>query len=367
MIITRYLVRETVKSQLAILFILLMIFFCQKLIRILGATVNGDLPANLVLTLLGLGVSQVIQLILPLSLFLAILLAFGRLYMESEVTAMFACGMSRATLLQAAATLMLLTAAVAAINVIWLTPWSARYQDQVVQNARENPGAATLAAGKFQPSPDGNLVLFIERASGNNFNNVFIAQLRAKGNTSPSVLLADRGTIQQRADGAQMITLNKGTRFEGTAMLRNFRITDFTQYKTVIGFREAATDPNDAAKADFHRLYENRANPAFAAELHWRLTLVFSVFVMGLMVVPLSATDARQRRMATMLPSVLLYLIFFLLQSSLKTNGERGKLDPAVAMWLVNLAYSLLAIGLNVWGSVALGRLRRWCGVRSPS
>ena len=42
MIIIRYLVRETLKSQLAILFILLLIFFCQKLVRILGAAVDGD-------------------------------------------------------------------------------------------------------------------------------------------------------------------------------------------------------------------------------------------------------------------------------------------------------------------------------------
>jgi lipopolysaccharide export system permease protein len=66
-IIIRYLVRETLKSQLAIL-ILLLIFFCQKLVRILGAAVDGDIPTNLVLSLLGLGVPEMAQLILPLSL-----------------------------------------------------------------------------------------------------------------------------------------------------------------------------------------------------------------------------------------------------------------------------------------------------------
>ena len=70
MIIIRYLVRETLKSQLAILFILLLIFFCQKLVRILGAAVDGEIPTNLVLSLLGLGVPDMAQLILPLSLFL---------------------------------------------------------------------------------------------------------------------------------------------------------------------------------------------------------------------------------------------------------------------------------------------------------
>ena len=50
------------RINLAILFILLLIFFCQKLVRILGAAVDGDIPANLVLSLLGLGVPACIQI-----------------------------------------------------------------------------------------------------------------------------------------------------------------------------------------------------------------------------------------------------------------------------------------------------------------
>jgi len=47
-IIIRYLVRETLKSQIAILFILLLIFFCQNLVKVLGDAVDGDVPTNLV-------------------------------------------------------------------------------------------------------------------------------------------------------------------------------------------------------------------------------------------------------------------------------------------------------------------------------
>ena len=84
--------RETLKSQLAILFILLLIFFCQKLVKILGAAVDGEIPTNLVLSLLGLGIPEMAQLILPLSLFLGLLMTLGRLYTESEITVMHACG-----------------------------------------------------------------------------------------------------------------------------------------------------------------------------------------------------------------------------------------------------------------------------------
>ena len=357
MIIIRYLVKETLKSQLAILFILLLIFFCQKLVRILGAAVDGEIPTNLVLTLLGLGVPEMAQLILPLSLFLAILMTLGRLYTESEITVMHACGLGKSVLVKAAMILMLFTALLAAINVSWLGPWSSRYQSEVTQNAKANPGAAALAAGQFQQSGDGQSVLFIENVKGNNFGKVFLAQLRPSGNARPSVVVADQGHMNQRPDGSQVVTLDHGTRFEGTALLRDFRITDFENYQAIVGHQTVTLDPNDSEQMSLLALWRSD-KPEFKSELHWRLTLVFSVLVMALMVVPLSVVNPRQGRVLSMLPAMLLYLVFFLLQSSLRSSGNKGRLDPALWMWLVNLSYLALAVLLNLWDTVPMRRLR---------
>ncbi|MEN4872462.1 LPS export ABC transporter permease LptF [Kosakonia cowanii] len=357
MIITRYLVRETLKSQLAILFILLLIFFCQKLVRILGAAADGEIPTNLVLSLLGLGVPEMAQLILPLSLFLGLLMTLGKLYTESEITVMHACGLSRAVLVKAALVLALFTGVVAAVNVMWAGPWSSRHQDQVLADAKANPGMAALAQGQFQQATDGNSVLFIEGVDGKNFNNVFLAQLRPKGNARPSVVLADSGQLSQHKDGSQVVTLNSGTRFEGTAMLRDFRITDFQNYQAVIGHQAVALDPTDTEQMNMRTLF-NTDNPRASAELHWRLTLIFAVVMMALMVVPLSVVNPRQGRVLSMLPAMLLYLIFFLLQTTLRSNGAKGKLDPMIWMWAVNLLYLALAVVLNLWDTVPMRRVR---------
>ncbi|WPO95841.1 LPS export ABC transporter permease LptF [Buttiauxella sp. HR94] len=357
MIIIRYLVRETLKSQLAILFILLLIFFCQKLVRILGAAVDGDIPTNLVLSLLGLGVPEMAQLILPLSLFLGLLMTFGKLYTDSEITVMHACGLSKAVLVKAAMVLVIFTGILAAVNVMWAGPWSSRHQDEVLAEAKANPGMAALAQGQFQQATDGNSVLFIESVSGSNFHDVFLAQLRPKGNARPSVVVADSGQLSQRKDGSQVVTLTKGTRFEGTALLRDFRITDFQGYQAIVGHQAVALDPDDTEQMDMRTLMHTDTSRA-SAELHWRLTLIFAVFVMALMVVPLSVVNPRQGRVLSMLPAMLLYLVFFLVQTSLKSNGGKGKLDPMIWMWAVNLLYLALAVALNLWDTVTMRRIR---------
>jgi len=154
-----------------------------------------------------------------------------------------------------------------------------------------------------------------------------------------------------------VVTLNSGTRFEGTAMLRDFRITDFQNYQAVIGHQAVALDPTDTEQMNMRTLF-NTDNPRASAELHWRLTLIFAVVMMALMVVPLSVVNPRQGRVLSMLPAMLLYLIFFLLQTTLRSNGAKGKLDPMIWMWAVNLLYLALAVVLNLWDTVPMRRVR---------
>ena len=140
-------------------------------------------------------------------------------------------------------------------------------------------------------------------------------------------------------------------------MLRDFRITDFKNYQAIVGHQAVAADPTDTEQMNMSTLWKTDTDRA-RAELHWRLTLILTVFIMALMVVPLSVVNPRQGRVLSMLPAMLLYLVFFLLQTSLKSNAGKGKIDPAIWMWTVNLAYIALAVVLNLWDTVPMRRFR---------
>ena len=137
-------------------------------------------------------------------------MTLGKLYTESEITVMHACGLSKAVLVKAAMILAVFTAIVAAVNVMWAGPWSSRHQDEVLAEAKANPGMAALAQGQFQQATNGSSVLFIESVDGSDFKDVFLAQIRPKGNARPSVVVADSGHLTQLRDGSQVVTLNQG-------------------------------------------------------------------------------------------------------------------------------------------------------------
>ncbi|MWP63009.1 LPS export ABC transporter permease LptF [Gilliamella sp. Pas-s25] len=361
MIIRRYLVKETLKTQGAILFILLLIFFSQKLIRILSSAIDGSIPRDLIMPLLVLGVSNMADLILPLSLFLGVLVTFGRLYSDSEMVAMHACGVKKNLTYQVVLFLCILTCILTALNSLWFGPWTSVKQDQLLANAKINPSLAGLLAGQFQQTPDGNSVIYIGNVDNNNLENVFIAQINPKTNQRPSIIIANKGKTGHDDEGNQIITLEKANRYEGTAQLKDFRISHFNNYLGIIKPKVLSTD-EDTDKTDVQQLglfeLASTNTPKANAEFYWRITLIISVPLMAFLVIPLSVSNPRQGRLAQVLPALLLYLVYFLSASSIKANAGKSRLDPELWFYILNLGYFVLALILNCWDNLFMRKLR---------
>ncbi|MEH8063324.1 LPS export ABC transporter permease LptF [Gallibacterium anatis] len=346
MILTKYLIKETLKSQLAILFILLVIFLAQQLVRVLGSAVNGNVPVDVILPLLGLGMPTMAQLMLPLSLFLALLLTLGRLYSESEITVMQACGIGPNALVKVGLILSIVTAAIAAYNSLYLTPWALKKQVEVVENAKANPSASAITPGQFISSNNGNFVLFVDKVKGDQLSDIYLFQTRQVGKVKPSVIVAEQGNFSTAKDGSQTLALKNGERFEGSAVLPEFRVTHFQDYLAFLAFNPAKAEEADLDMQDSNALLINSSANA-KAELQWRISLFLAVPLMMLIAIPLSKVNPRQGRFAKIIPALLLYLIYFLLQSSLKTAGINGKIESHYWMILVNMLFLLLGIILN--------------------
>ncbi|OOF37920.1 LPS export ABC transporter permease LptF [Rodentibacter rarus] len=359
MILTRYLTKEVFKSQVAILFILLLIFFCQQLVRVLSSAANGNVPADLVFSLLGLGMPTMAQLMLPLCLFIAILLTFGRLYAESEITVMRACGIGQGILVRVVLMLSLITAGLAAYNALWLSPWAVQKQSTLVEEAKANPTMGALSSGQFMSTSNNNFVLFIDSIKGNEINDVYLFQTAPKGQTKPSVVTAEKGQLKSLPNGDQILSLQNTQRVEGTAALPDFRFTHFAEYQAYLGYQATESQSDEAATLSSGALIKQN-DPAARAELHWRITLILAVPLMALIAVPLSRVNPRQGRFAKILPALLLYLIYFLLQSSLKSAGSAGKLEASILMPLVNVAFLFLGIVLNSWDSAVMYKFRHF-------
>ena len=359
MIIVRYLTRETVKSQIAVLFVLFLVFISQKFIRILADATEGSIPSDLIVTLLGLYMPSMALLMLPLSLYIGILLTFGRLYAESEITVMNATGIGNKFLIQAALWLAIITGSVAAFNALWLAPWSVEKTEQLMEQVKADSGLDLLVKGQFQAAPDGQGVVFVNDItnSGSRLDKVFVAQLSARDTLRPSVMVADRGYVSELPDGRQVLDLKEGTRYEGIPTRLDYSITQFEDYQALIGQRAVREQARDWDALSTIELMQ-RPELAAKAEFQWRMSLVLCIPLLTMIVVPLSAVNPRQGRFAKLVPAVLIYLAYFLAISAAKSAVEDGGLPPYIGLWAINVVIFVVAIALNSWDTLAIRKVR---------
>ena len=92
MIIHRALRRETIRTAVAIVTVLIALFVFVTFSTLLGRAARGDYADTAVLTLLGLQVLKRLDLLIPFSLYLGLLLTLGRWYRDNEMTVLAACG-----------------------------------------------------------------------------------------------------------------------------------------------------------------------------------------------------------------------------------------------------------------------------------
>lgn len=357
MILSRYLTKEIFKSLIAILFVLLVIFFSQQLVRVLNSAVSGKVPTDLVLSLIGLGMPTMVQFLLPVALFFALILTLGRFYAESEITVMRACGVGQGILVKSALFLSLFITALATYNVFWLTPWAINKQSEMLAEAKANPRFSALTAGQFISA--GGYVLFIDNIEQdrNKINEIYVFQPDQQKKARPSVVVAESGELKGLPNGDQILTLSQSTRYEGTPQTADFRISQFEEYNAYLGYQDVASDEKLVQRADFQTLWASNT-PEANAELQWRLALILAVPLMALLAVPLSAVNPRQGRFAKMLPATLLFLIYFLLQSSLKSVAGTGKINANLVMPLVSFGFLALGIVMNMWDTRQVSALR---------
>ncbi|ASU23079.1 LPS export ABC transporter permease LptF [Vibrio qinghaiensis] len=357
MIIVRYLIRETLKSQFAIFFVLFLVFLSQRFIRVLAEASDGDIPARMILSIVSLNMPAMGLLMLPLSLYIGILLTFGRLYAESEITVMNATGIGNKFLIRAALYLALITSGAAAFNAFWLAPWSQDKEAQLMEQLAAENSVDLLQKGQFQRTPDGSSVVFIENIENKKLHNVFVAQLAPKDSILPSVMFSNSGDVKELSDGRQMITMYDGIRYEGVPIRVDYMITKFDEYEGLIGQREVKPKGRDWEALPTSNLLSNPDRRA-KAELQWRISLVICIPLLTMLVVPLSAVNPRQGRFAKMGPAILIYLAYFMAISATKSAIEDGSLATVIGMWPINAALLLAAISVNIMDSVPVRRFK---------
>ena len=148
-ILSRYIFKETAQTWLVVTFVLLLILLTNQFAEVLGDAAASRLPKEAVFLVMGLTSLQYLTILIPVGLFLSIMLALGRLYRDSEMAALMACGIGPGGLYRPLILFALLLAAFVGWLALVVSPSAIRQVAVIAEQARQRLDLRVLEAGRL--------------------------------------------------------------------------------------------------------------------------------------------------------------------------------------------------------------------------
>jgi lipopolysaccharide export system permease protein len=351
----RYILREVALAWLLVTGVLLIILLANEMVGVLERAAANQYPQGVVLELIGLGALQNLSLLLPVGLLLGVVLAFGRLYHDSEMAAALACGAGPALIYTPVALLALLGTATLAWLTLVLSP-EATARTFNLRNAAMRAGQfAPIAPGKFRTFSSGNAVVYAQDVNADGT----LAEVFVERNRGPlvEVALAERARHTVTADGlTHILTLYDGERFEGVPGAAEFRIVRFAEHVVPVQVPLLSDVIKNLEARSTASLFDS-SEPAERAELHSRIAMPLMCAVLALLAVPLARLRPRQGRYARVWVAVVIFFLYVNLISVGKVWIARGSVPEFLGLWWTHAAVVLIALAVIV-GPGLLNRLR---------
>jgi lipopolysaccharide export system permease protein len=359
-IIFRYLCREILSATTAVCVILLLVLMSGRFVKYLAKAVTGDMESGAIFAMIGYRIPGFLELTLPLAFFLAVLLSFGRLHIQNEMSVLKACGVSEKRLTGYTLVLALFFAAITGWLSLSVAPSGMAKAEALVKAEKQRSELDKLMPKKFYSLSGGKGVTYAEGVTEDReLDEVFLAMtVGSEENSDRSLVLvlAEKGRQKQAEAGAgaekgadgsteRYLVLDKGYRVEGIPGQHDYQITYFEEY----GSRLENSKPLDTApKTDAvtTRALLSSDDPELQATLQWRLSIPLLVIVVTLLAVPLSRTNNRQGRFGKLLPAIVLYFTYLVSLNAMRGAIESGSVPVSVTMLPVHFVYLSLAIVL---------------------
>lgn len=334
-VIDRYLLKEVALNWLAVTLVLWVIVLSNRLAGFLGEAAAGKLPGAVIFTLLGLKSVDYLVVLLPLTLYLGVLLALGRLYKDSEMAALGACGVGPARIYRPLLGLAVLVAVGIAALSLFVAPRTAALGYEVRARAETATDLSIVSAGRFQESSSGNMVFYAERVAPDreNLERLFV---RAEQDGVPTLLTARRAHPSRDPNsGDRFLVMEDGYRYQGQPGDAAYRILKFARHGVRLESVEVLNPRMKHNAAPTAQLWGS-TQPQDIAELQWRLSLPLAAVSLVILAVPLSRTTPRQGRFGRLFGAVLIFIVYYNLLGTAQVWVEKGALGPLPGLWWVH-------------------------------
>lgn len=363
MILRRYMTQQVAANTAIVLLFLMALMLGGRLIRYFGIAAEGRLDVGLLFTIIGYNIPTFLELILPLSFFIALMLVLGRMYVDQEMSVLFASGISRGRLTR------LMIPLITGLFIfqmgisLWAKPWGLSNSKQIWQTQSLGSLLDLVRPKTFISS--GNYHLYVDEfdKEKRELKNLYVVQQQTdksgKIAKNDVIITATRAyqVPSKDTDSSMQLDLFQGRRYELGTNNAKYNQASFEKYRITLEkpASEKITETNVETQTTA-KLLANTQKPEVKAELGYRFTMPWLIIIAAMLATPLAQVRPRQGRWLRLLPSVLIFASCAISIISLRTAIGKERISEYAYIWLI-LGFIAFALLLN-WQSRVVHRVR---------
>ncbi|HEX4712098.1 LPS export ABC transporter permease LptF [Phenylobacterium sp.] len=288
-LIDRYLLRQLLGPMLLATLALTALAVLSQSLSGLDLIVNQRQSALVFLKITLLYMPQLINMILPIAIFVATLVALNRLHTEQEIVVCFAGGMSRWRVISPALRLAATIAVLALIMNLWVQPMAYRALREELFKVRADLAATLVREGEFtEPVP--GLTVYAQTVDGNgDMHNLFIHQTKQDG--TATTYIANSGRTANR-HGKSVLVLRDGSTQEFsprgvlnylTFLQYDFELGSLSNPEEMVHYKPSDRYLHELLFPDLQQSWEQRNRKSLMAEGHARIaTPLYNIAFMAM-------------------------------------------------------------------------------------
>lgn len=323
--------------------------------KMLDLLVNQNAPADLILSFIGYVLPFSLTFTIPWGFLTAVLLVFGRLSGENELTALRASGVSIArACLPVALIGLVFTGICLWINFQVAPGAQKKMKEALFRIATENPLSMFRSNEVIDAFP--GMKIFVERNNGNQLENILVYYIDPEDNSLMKVMVAREGklvipeadpSMQEDLSKKELILQYKDGRYEER---------DEEHPEDLSRYRPGITIAEGDSAIKLQALYEknrkagglgtftldqliNTERPEAMVELNKRFSNALATLAFGLLAIPLAITAQRKETSVGFAISLGIGLSYYLLFFLADLARSKPGLSPQLLVWLPNILF----------------------------
>lgn len=368
-ILSLYIIREIASLFLLGIAVFTLILLMGRLIKLTELVVSRGVPLADVSRMIIYLMPSFLVFTIPMAFLLAVLLAFGRLSADNEITVIKACGISLVQImppvLVCAVVAAMMTFAASLVGVPW---GNSAFKELSFQVLKSNI-SATIREKVFWDEIPG-MIIYTEHYDDQRHTLQGVIIHDGRNPERPMTIFARDGVLAGGSDRqALRLSLNSGS-IHAAGKGDEYRLVAFGEYVMTVGDQGGAVvgrNEQDMGASELRSQIANKATPVqtrlkMLSELHGRYAFPFASLVFAFLAVPLGIQNRRSGKSAGFSVSIGILLVYYLMLSLLRTLAEKGSIPPFIAVWLPNMIF--LGIG---WYLLRMSSLERSLPIPSLS